>query len=418
MLGAGFCDGCLMKYCFALALCAVAAVALSQEKLQPPAVGETAPAIELKSLLQAPAGATASWEALKGKVVVLEFWATWCGPCVGAISHMNELTDAFKDRPVQFIAITDEDAATIKEFLDKKPIHGWVGLNTSGSMLKAYGVEGIPHTVVVDKSGKIAGVTHPLALNAQHLENVLAGKESGLDADADNQATVPATKATASEPPAFFQYIIRPSSSKERGGSGGAADTSELGLMYESTSTGLALKDLLPGAYGVHSSCVFVEGPLYEGKLDLLIRAPRENMKQFANLGRQTLETTFGLTSRREVRDVDVYVLTVKTPHAKGFRSTVFPKTFFTSFGPGNVEAVNVSIDALIDNWLNYVLKKPVIDETNLSGKYDVELKWESDGKIPNDSTKLIEAVREQLGLELTLTKRPREVAIISKKQP
>src|SRR4029079_6126192 len=142
-----------------------------------------APRIEIKTLLQATESSKATWESLRGKVVVLEFWATWCGPCVAAISHMNELTEAFKNRPVQFIAITDEDEKTVREFLDNKPIRGWVGLNANGSMFKAYGAHGIPHTVIVGSDGIIAGITDPTTLESKHMENVLAGKEAGLPVD-------------------------------------------------------------------------------------------------------------------------------------------------------------------------------------------------------------------------------------------
>src|SRR5215831_9135496 len=82
-----------------------------------PKVGQDPPLLQATALLQAPDGAKLDAKSLEGKVVVLEFWATWCGPCVAAIPHLNELSDKFKNQPVQFVAITAEDEATIKPFL-------------------------------------------------------------------------------------------------------------------------------------------------------------------------------------------------------------------------------------------------------------------------------------------------------------
>src|SRR5437667_7763070 len=123
---------------------------VARSQTNEPKLGDRPPPLGLENSLQVPEGAKASGAALKGKVVVLEFWATWCGPCVAAIPHLNELADQFRDKPVQFIAITDEDEKVIGPFLKKKPIHAWVGLDTDRSMFKAYGITGIPHTVVVD----------------------------------------------------------------------------------------------------------------------------------------------------------------------------------------------------------------------------------------------------------------------------
>jgi len=129
-----------------------------------PSTGDPAPPLNLEKLLQATGDAVASWDALKGKVVVLEFWATWCGPCIEAVPHLNELADEFKEKNVQFIAITDEKESVVQPFLKRKAMRAWVGLDTDRSMFKGYGVSGIPHTVVVGTNGVIAWVTHPTAL--------------------------------------------------------------------------------------------------------------------------------------------------------------------------------------------------------------------------------------------------------------
>src|SRR5215213_4308310 len=136
-------------------------VASAQARQPEIKVGAMAPDIKIEQLLQASPGAVADLNSLRGKITVLEFWATWCGPCVKAFKHMNEVAEQVKDKPVQFIAVTDEaDASLIKEFLKDQPVSGWVGLDTDGSVFKAYRVGTRPHTVLIDAAGKIAAITY------------------------------------------------------------------------------------------------------------------------------------------------------------------------------------------------------------------------------------------------------------------
>src|ERR1035437_4853945 len=71
--------------------------------------GQEAPTLQVAQWLQAPVGFDGQWSGLRNKVVVLEFWATWCSPCIHAIPHLNQLARAFRDQGVVFLAVTDDD---------------------------------------------------------------------------------------------------------------------------------------------------------------------------------------------------------------------------------------------------------------------------------------------------------------------
>jgi thiol-disulfide isomerase/thioredoxin len=150
-----------------------------------------APALELQEVLQGPHDPV-TWPSLRGKVVVLEFWATWCPSCVKMMPHLNELADQLNGQPVVFISITDEKPEVVRAFLEKTKIRGWVGLNTTSSMFASYGIDhgrpmaagdtGRPMTVVVRPDGIIDARIRPWvpSLTVESLKNLAAGKPSGL----------------------------------------------------------------------------------------------------------------------------------------------------------------------------------------------------------------------------------------------
>ena len=376
-------------------------------KSSPLRVGDTPPPLELKKLLQAPADARPNWEGLKGKVVVLEFWATWCGPCIAAIPHLNELADRFKDKPVQFIAITAEDEQVVGPFLKKKPIHAWVGLDTDKLMSKAYGIEAIPHTVVVDREGKIAAVTHPTMLTEQHLEDVLAGKKLALpQPERGSQAgfrpgELPGGAQQGSE--ALFQVLVKPSETDQRGFASGNGSRSIVGS---------DVMGILSLCYDMNRIRIVTNCVLPDGRFDVAVKTPAKENDGVNSWLRLAVETTFGLAARKEVREMDVYVLTAKNPNAENLAPTVSTGGSSSSYGPGHIQAINGSMGSLARG-LETLLKRPVLDETGLTNRYDFELKWEVKEPEPPDPEPLITALRQQLGLELTPAKRTVEVLVV-----
>ncbi len=137
--------------------------------------GDTIPALKAETYINAPDGFMLDWEALGDRVVVLEFWATWCAPCVAAIPHMNELVEQFADRGVVFLSVTDEGENLIRPFLEKHPMKGVVALDTDRSILKDFKVQSWPQTHII-KGGKLLASMHPMNLKPATLEAAIAGK--------------------------------------------------------------------------------------------------------------------------------------------------------------------------------------------------------------------------------------------------
>jgi len=145
-----------------------------------PMLGEPAPALKL-GLLD---GGEANLADHKGKnVVVLDFWATWCGPCVMGLPTVTEVTKTYADKGVVFYAVNiREQPEAIRSFLSKKKIDCKVALDTDGKTAEAYQVEGIPRMVIIGKDGKVKvvhrGMNASLKKILSHdLDSVIAGKD-------------------------------------------------------------------------------------------------------------------------------------------------------------------------------------------------------------------------------------------------
>ena len=109
----------------------------------------------------------------EGKPMIVEFWATWCPPCRSSIPHLNEIYAKYKDKGLQIVGITDEDRAKIKKFEKEVPIEYAVGLDANGKYAKPFGIQGIPHAVLVDKTGKVVWEGHPMSLKESQIEELL-----------------------------------------------------------------------------------------------------------------------------------------------------------------------------------------------------------------------------------------------------
>ena len=117
----------------------------------PPSIESTAPDFTLKDVN----GKTVKLSDYKGKVILIEFWATWCPPCRELTPVLNKIYEKYKDKGFVILALTLEDIDTVKDYIKDHRVKYPVVIATIETT-KQYGIIGIPVSFLIDKEGAIA----------------------------------------------------------------------------------------------------------------------------------------------------------------------------------------------------------------------------------------------------------------------
>jgi peroxiredoxin len=133
--------------------------------------------------LEALDGHTVSLESLKGKVVFLNVWATWCGPCREEMPSMETLYTDFKNKKDFMMLAVSQDTkgrAVVAPYVEKNGYHFTILLDPQNSISESYNLSGVPETFIIDRKGRI--VAHHMGAFDWSRPDVKDGLEQLLDA--------------------------------------------------------------------------------------------------------------------------------------------------------------------------------------------------------------------------------------------
>ena len=375
----------MRKILLAALLCLAACGGRPAERPKLAKTGLPAPELALNKVINAPAAVKElrGWKDLEGKAVVLEFWATWCDPCVESIPHLNQLAERFSGKPVVFLSVTDESEADVRAFLKEHPMRSWIAPEASAGVFKAFRVYGRPHTVLIDRDGKVTAFTSPSDLTEETVMALLARSPAAPARDA-------ASPAVAAEPPLAEFYIGRSTAVS------GSADYGD-GRM---AARGMPLKYALSYIFGGADKFEVAPGAqeAMAGSYDIRLAVPAGRAAMKKELFLKGLETALGLKVKESYREADVLVLKVAPGGPLNVKETgVYADTRVN----GMVMEAAGSGFTVLAQMLAETLREPVLDETKDKRVY----KFTFDRG--DDDPRVISAqLQKQLGLRLEKLRR------------
>jgi uncharacterized protein (TIGR03435 family) len=359
------------------------------------------PPLKVTAWLQAPSGFSGEWSTLRGKVVVVEFWATWCSPCVSALPHLNQLAEEFQNEDVLFLAISEDDPKRLEGFLAGQSVRAIIGIDADRKTWNAFDVPSIPHTVIIDAKGRLIGATTPEQLSAERLRRVLAGETAkfppkegircDLQWDEDSIEWQDGVRPTT-------YAIIKPIKTTMGG---------YLPQPGHLTADGVPLRTLVQIAYQTDPFHIEWNLPRDDRTYRAAFRVPSGREQRLFPLIRQTLADAFGFRARWEERLHEVRVLR----RIEG--GSIVPESRadedLVQVMKGRITLRRQPVSRLCQILTQHGLGAIVIDETGMNGLYDFDLPYQ-----PGQPEVTLGALNE-VGLEAVDARRTIRILVVDR---
>ncbi len=382
----------IKKLCYTILILFFASPIFSQQKSL---IGTVSPEIHFEKVLNDKISHF-KLSDFKGKIVLIDFWATWCVPCIQSFPKIDSLQQLFPN-DLKTITVTSESETRIVKFLEKFKTGLPIALDTSNKLKTVFPYRTVPHTILIDKKGVIRVVSTSSTINKNVIEELLNDKSIDIPEKNDNLDFDPQKSLTGAKN-VLGQITLTPFLKNE----GSASTVFRNGRM--------SFKNLLPSTIyerlfdfplNVRSYWAidkerykFSEKNLY----CLEIIAPDKTEPEAKQLLINYLQASIPLKARVVAMETDVKILT-SIENNSLLKKGVASEKSSASMSRNGFEMINSPINSL-SKYLEEKVDKPVVDETNLSQNYNLTINWF------NENPNQIYAELQKLGLKLVDGKR------------
>lgn len=320
-------------------------------------------------------------KTLTGKYIVLEFWATWCGPCIAAVPHMNNLQAKFNNPNLYFISITDESKEKVERILKRIEFKSIVvsDQNKKTQVLFGDGKKGLevfPLTILIDNKGFISWIGEPHELSELIIIDFIKGKKYNKnEIKLDSSSKEPIKSESGVDKDNFMELITnkdilyklefkKSKSENQQMSKGGQG-------LFSYTATSFI--DIYSDLFGQTKSNISMPDTLKNEKFDLIYKNLKGDNQSLVEIESHILKTVglkkSKLTEKFVVNEVSISIpqLLEKALYEKfSAKSDANDKIIFTSF----------TINDLIKELNTYSTERFSVGKT-IEGKFDfiIEIK-------------------------------------------